>query len=145
MLKIDNNVVTVQLWDTAGQERFKSLIRNYYVNADGIILLYDVTNQSSFENVSRWMKDIYDNTQSKKIVIYLIGNKIDLEREIETKYAENKSKEYNIPYYESCARLNLNIREVMRRMILEIYNNQVEKLSATKLDEKRNRGKNCCL
>jgi small GTP-binding protein len=144
MLKINNNIVTVQLWDTAGQERFKSLIRNYYVNADGIILLYDVTNKASFENVSRWMKDISDNTHTKRIVIYLIGNKIDLDREIETEYAEIKSKEFDIPFYEVSARLNLNIREVMRRMILDIFNNQLEKMSSSKLEQK-NETKKCCL
>ena len=51
-----------QVWDTAGQERFRTMIRPYYRGAAGIILVYDVTDARTFENVSEWMKNIKENT-----------------------------------------------------------------------------------
>ena len=71
------------LWDTAGQERFKSLPKKYFQNADGILLLYDVSKKDTFEHVKNWIEDIKFNlNEERKTNIYLIGNKFDLERNV---------------------------------------------------------------
>ncbi len=79
-IKVKKNF-EISLIDTAGQERFKSLTKSYYKGADGILLIYDVTNEESFKNVSNWINSIYEelgNLQNSKYIIFLIGNKIDL-------------------------------------------------------------------
>ena len=72
---------TISLFDTAGQEKFRSIARNYYQGADGILLLYDITNRKSFENIEIWIDSItnaIDKKPDSKYVIILIGNKSDL-------------------------------------------------------------------
>jgi small GTP-binding protein len=147
ILKIDDDTINVQIWDTAGQERFKSLMRTYYVNADGIILLYDVTNINSFSNVSNWIKDITNNTYKKKIVIYLLGNKIDLndKRVINYEDAFNFSNELKIKFFEVSVKYNLNVREVIRKMVKEIYKIANKNLNSSKLTDMEKKSKQCCL
>ena len=77
-IKIDNKTIKLQIWDTAGQERFKSILSSYYKGANGILLLYDITNINSFKSLSNWLIDIEKNS-SKNVKKILIGNKCDLE------------------------------------------------------------------
>ena len=77
----------ISLFDTAGQEKFRSIARNYYKGSDGILLLYDITNRKSFENIEIWIDSITESLGKKgdsKYVIILIGNKSDLIDENET-------------------------------------------------------------
>ena len=74
----DGKMVKIQIWDTAGQDRFRSITKNYYKGAHGIVLIYDVTNKKSFENVSNWINQIREEV-SDKVTIVLVGNKIDEE------------------------------------------------------------------
>ena len=87
-VKVNEELFKLTIWDTAGQERFRSLPKKYYQNADGILLLYDVTKQETFDNITTWMKDIKDNTNKQttedgqtssnnELTIFLIGNKFD--------------------------------------------------------------------
>jgi len=81
--------VKLQIWDTvselshylqAGQESFRSITRSYYRGSIGALLVYDVTNRTSFENLVRWLEEMKENAYSKMAII-LVGNKIDLETE----------------------------------------------------------------
>ena len=93
----DGTKIKVQLWDTAGQERFKSLAMTYYRKAFGILLLFDVTKKSSFMACKNYLEEVRNNSD-KKCVIYLVGNKIDLEneREVTNEEAINFAKTENI-------------------------------------------------
>jgi small GTP-binding protein len=111
-VELDGKQVLIQLWDTAGQERFHSITRNYYKGAEGILLVYDVTAKSSFDNVVKWISDI--NTYSDGTIIkILIGNKIDLEnqRVISTQMGEALAKEHNILFFETSNKNNVNVTE----------------------------------
>ena len=66
----------IQIWDTAGQERFRAITHSYYRNADGIFIVFDVTNNKSFENVDTWFQSVKKLANHSKIVI--VGNKSDL-------------------------------------------------------------------
>ena len=79
----NGKTVKVQLWDTAGQERFRTIAKSYYKGAHGIILIYDVTNRKTFDNIRKWLNQIKDEA-SNKISIILVANKIDCEDEIRT-------------------------------------------------------------
>ena len=75
VLKSGKNI-KLQIWDTAGQDRFRAITKNYYKGANGIILIYDVTSQKTFDNVKNWVTQIREEA-SKNVVVYLCGNKID--------------------------------------------------------------------
>lgn len=75
--KLNDVNVKAQFWDTAGQEKYRSLTSTYYKNARGVIFVYDITNEKSFEDLNYWIKDVHDNTGNEPKFL-LIGNKIDL-------------------------------------------------------------------
>ena len=125
-IKINDEKCKLIIWDTAGQERFRSLPKKYYQNADGIFLLFDVTKPESFKNVSSWMKDIQNNANrgndTSSIIIYLLGNKIDMnEREISKEEAKNLADELKMKYCGISCKLNINITEVICDMVIDCY------------------------
>uniref|UniRef100_A0A8C9XT38 RAS and EF-hand domain containing 2 n=1 Tax=Sander lucioperca TaxID=283035 RepID=A0A8C9XT38_SANLU len=78
---VDGEKTSLQIWDTAGQERFRSIARSYFRKAHGVLLLYDVTSESSFLNVRAWVDQIQDSTD-EKIPMCVIGNKVDLREQL---------------------------------------------------------------
>ena len=84
--------VRVQLWDTAGQERFRTIAKSYYKGAHGIILMYDVTNRKTYDNIKKWLNQIRDET-GNRISIILVANKIDCEelRQVTKEEAPSKT------------------------------------------------------
>ena len=123
-IKIDNKIIKLQIWDTAGQERFRSILSSYYKGANGILLLYDITNVNSFKSLSNWLIDIEKNS-SKNVKKILIGNKCDL-NELR-KIPINKGKEfadtYNMKFIETSAKNNVNINECFNILGKELLNN----------------------
>lgn len=156
-VKIGDEVIKITLWDTTGQERFKSLPKKYYQNADGVLLLFDVTEEETFNNVTKWMNDVKDNSnknfsnedgKESDIALYLIGNKIDLPgRVITREQAEIQAKSLGMKYFEVSCKINMNIPEVMARMIIDCnmkanHNENSFKLKSKKGDKKKKWG--CC-
>lgn len=124
IVKVMKDDIRLVLWDTAGQERFKSLPGKYYQNADGILILFDVNKKSSFENVKNWMADIKNNIgENHKTNVFLIGNKVDLKREVSKEEGTQMAKELGIKYFECSNKYNLNVNEIMCHMILYCYEN----------------------
>ena len=128
IIKIDETEYKLNLWDTAGQERFRSLPKKYYQNADGIFIFFDVANEQSYKSINYWLENIQNslgnNDGEKKYSLFLVGNKIDLnKRIISKKDAENLSNNLGLKYYETSAKINLNVNEVVSRMILECHMN----------------------
>ena len=124
IIKIFNDKYKLTIWDTAGQERFRSITRNYYKNADGVFLIYDVNDSENYDNISKWVNDIKENNTAvdNKITIYLLGNKIDLnQRKIDYVRAEEMAKNLGVKYFEISCKLNININEVVNRMVLDVY------------------------
>ena len=118
----ENYKVKVQLWDTAGQERFKSLAMTYYRKAYGILLLFDVTKRSSFISCKNYLEEVRINSD-KNCVIYLVGNKIDLENQRQISYDEANifAKKEKIKYIETSAIKNLRVGEVFSSLLNNIY------------------------
>ena len=120
--KINGNIIQVKIWDTAGQERYKSLTKNYFRNSDGVIIIYDVSDDYSFEKVHDWIQSIFEyNDSDKNIKLVLVGNKIDREKRISTEQGKNLANLYGIPFFESSAKNNIGINEFMRKIIEDIY------------------------
>uniref|UniRef100_A0AAY4AXV2 small monomeric GTPase n=1 Tax=Denticeps clupeoides TaxID=299321 RepID=A0AAY4AXV2_9TELE len=110
VLNIDGVKVKLQIWDTAGQERFRSVTHAYYRDAHALLLLYDVTNKSSFENIQAWLTEIHEYAQ-KDVVVMLLGNKADAtqQRVVKREDGEKLAKEFGVPFMESSARSGLNV------------------------------------
>lgn len=77
-LNIDGRKVKLQIWDTAGQERFRTITNAYYKGADGIVLVYDITNSASFEDIERFWLNEVESYAEKDVELLLLGNKSDL-------------------------------------------------------------------
>ena len=133
---INNMNVEVRLWDTAGQERFKSLTPNYFKNAEGVMLTYDITNMESFENLKYWINSIKTHLGDKNIFIpiIIVGNKLDMEdkRKITKENADKLSKEYNYKYFETSAKTGEGVDDAVRDLVNQI----LEK--SDKFEEERN-------
>lgn len=92
--------IKAQIWDTAGQEKYQSLSSNYFKRSQGILIVFDITNKNSFNDVKNWVKMITDVT-NEKCILYLVGNKKDLEdkRQVSVEAAKKFSKENGITKY----------------------------------------------
>jgi small GTP-binding protein len=148
-LENDKNI-KMQIWDTAGQDRFRAITKNYYKGAHGIVLIYDVTNTTSFSNIKNWLSQIKENT-TDKVKIVLVGNKIDDEHLRKVPYEEGKklSEEYNLEFFETSAKNNIRIEETFNYLTREIFkSNKDISTGGHKIDDsdnsKKKLGGKCC-
>ncbi len=102
---LGGKMMRLQLWDTAGQERFRSLIPNYIRDCQAALIVFDLTNEQSFENIPKWVDFIKEHRGDDAIIVG-IGNKLDLkdERKVDHDVAEQKFKELGIKFYELSAK-----------------------------------------
>ncbi|KAI5064270.1 hypothetical protein GOP47_0020940 [Adiantum capillus-veneris] len=113
-IELDGKRVKLQIWDTAGQERFRTITTAYYRGAMGIILVYDVTDESSFNNIRNWIRNIEQHA-SDNVNKILVGNKADMDeskRAISTARGQALAKEYGLNFYETSAKTNMNVEQV---------------------------------
>eukprot|EP01083_Nonionella_stella_P190783 706497_1 len=110
---VENNVIRFQLWDTAGMERFRSLIPSYIRDSCAAIVTYDITDRLSFDNIDKWINDIYEE-KGNDVIIMLCGNKIDLnkQRQITKTEAQSKAKKYKALFNEVSAKTGENVKEM---------------------------------
>jgi len=114
--------VKAQIWDTAGQERYRAITSAYYRGALGALLVYDVTKPTTFENVSRWLKELRDHADAN-IVIMLIGNKTDLKhlRAVATEDAQGYAEKEGLSFIETSALEATNVEKAFQTILSEIY------------------------
>ncbi|KAJ6243223.1 ras and ef-hand domain-containing protein [Anaeramoeba flamelloides] len=120
--EFDGETVKVQIWDTAGQEKFRTITSNYYRNAQGVAVIYDVTNEASFNQVNVWFEEIKKNAP-EYISTVLLGNKVDLEDErvITKEQGENLTKQYNCQYFEVSAKSGVNVETAFNTLMDSSY------------------------
>ena len=126
--RINDQIIQIKLWDTAGQEIFHSLTKNFYRKADGIIIVYDITNKESFDRIQDWVKSVSDNTDTyKEIQMIIVGNKIDLgeNREVSKEEGMKIGKYFEIDFFEASAKNDEGVRNFMIKIIEDILNNKV--------------------
>ena len=123
----EQKIVKVQLWDTAGQDKFRAITRNYYKGASGIILIFDVTNIKSYENIKKWINEIKEEI-SEKVAIVLIGNKIDnvQERKISREQGDKLASEIGVKFFETSAKTGEGINESVFFLVKKIFENDPE-------------------
>ena len=117
----NGKTVKLQIWDTAGQDRFKAITKNYYKSANGIIIIYDITSLQTYENVKVWIEQIREEAP-QNVVIYIAGNKIDLEeeRKVKTEEGQKLAEEYGFPFLETSAKNDININETFENLVEDI-------------------------
>lgn len=122
LYKKNNQIISVNLWDTAGQERFVSITSAYYKGSNGALIVYDITKRKTFENIDKWYSEIISMCPLD-LVIFLVGNKVDLEDEREVKWQEgyDKAKDLGLTFMETSALNATNINEVFKKEIVDIF------------------------
>ena len=112
-IEIDDKLIKMQIWDTAGHEKFRTITTSYYKSAHAIIILYDITEEASFEHIKNWMIEI-DKFGKQGVMRILVGNKCDLEenRKISKETGEDLANKYGIKFYEVSAKDNKNIENI---------------------------------
>ena len=150
-MQIDDKVIKMQIWDTAGQERFRTITSSYYRGAHGIIIVYDITDAESFDNVTNWLKEI-ERYASKNVDILVVGNKLDLEdkRKVPCGVVEEYTYQENIDCFETSAKENTNVniffekmaKKIMRRMgSMEFKPSPTQNLKSKEIKTPQN---SCC-
>ncbi len=120
-LNINNQEIKLKIWDTAGQERFRNITTQYYKGADGIVLVYDVTDEASYEKIRDWMDQILSNTQQEEIGLVLLGNKCDMEpRNVTEEMGHKMAEELKISYFETSALTGQGIKEAFEQLTRDI-------------------------
>lgn len=127
IIDIEDKRVKVQIWDTAGQERYKSLSKNLFTRAQGIIIMYDITSRESFTSIENWL--LFINDSCCDLPLILLGNKFDLEdqRQVSKEEGEKFAKENNINFLEVSAKDGINIKESIYSIAKDILNNKNKK------------------
>jgi len=132
-IELDGKTIKLQIWDTAGQERFRTITSSYYRGAHGIIVVYDVTDQDSFNNVKQWLQEI-DRYASESVNKLLVGNKCDMvsfvsiclqtvgysynykiqttKKVVDYTTAKEYADSLGIPFLETSAKNNTNVEQV---------------------------------
>eukprot|EP01126_Amoeba_proteus_P057344 TRINITY_DN7294_c0_g1_i1.p1 TRINITY_DN7294_c0_g1~~TRINITY_DN7294_c0_g1_i1.p1 ORF type:complete len:227 (-),score=53.01 TRINITY_DN7294_c0_g1_i1:407-1087(-) len=123
--RVDGKLIKVQLWDTAGQEKFRSLTQNYYRNSSGCILVYDITDYETFQNLGTWLQAIRGASGNEDIPVILIGNKTDLESEraVPMEVGLKWSKENHLSFLETSAKSGNNVHRAFQMLLQDIYQN----------------------
>uniref|UniRef100_G3PB72 small monomeric GTPase n=1 Tax=Gasterosteus aculeatus aculeatus TaxID=481459 RepID=G3PB72_GASAC len=135
----------LQIWDTAGQERFRSVTHAYYRDANALLLLYDVTNKTSFDNIQAWLTEIHEYAQ-QDVVLMLLGNKVrDRVKELQI---YSGLEEFGVPFMETSARSGLNVELAFTAVAKELQHRSLEDPSEKfKLQEyvnKEMKSTSCC-
>jgi Ras-related protein Rab-8A len=150
-VNVDGKIIKLQIWDTAGQERFRTITTTYYRGAMGVLLIYDVTNEATFDNIKNWMSNIkaYANENIRSV---LIGNKCDLtdKKTVTTMSGKSLANLHNIRFFETSAKTGLSVDEAFITIVRDIKNDLMKneskttEIQAPTIIEKEVYKKNCC-
>ncbi|XP_032220787.2 EF-hand calcium-binding domain-containing protein 4B isoform X2 [Nematostella vectensis] len=148
-MNVNGQCIAIQLWDTAGQERFRSITKQYFRKADGILIFYDVTAESSFTNLKSWMVSVEEGAE-EGVAKMVLGNKTDLaedeeSRVVKTIDGKNLANQYDALYMETSAKTGNNIQEAMYKLaeVLQAREDQMMQ-SVLTLANTSKKKKKCC-
>ncbi|XP_021363770.1 ras-related protein Rab-10-like [Mizuhopecten yessoensis] len=148
-VELGGKKIKLQIWDTAGQERFHTITTSYYRGAMGIMLVYDITNTKSFENISKWLRNI-DEHANEDVEKMILGNKCDMEnkRQVSKDRGESIAKEHSIPFLETSAKANINVEkafmDLANAILLKTPGRDSEPKGETLTGGSKQEKRNCC-
>jgi len=146
---IDNKIIRIKIWDTAGQERYKSLTRCFFQKAQGVMIVYDVTCENSYNNLKFWIDSLQSNLYEDidKVPIILIGNKIDISnRKIDKEIAKDFARKHNCEYFETSAKTGEGVDNAIKELVKKVMNIGEGKFGKDnlKLNKSESSGRKCC-
>lgn len=119
----EKTIVDIKIWDTCGEEKFKAVTQKYYRDANGILVLFDLTSPTSFSNIEGWIKQIENTININKIPIILIGAKSDLDKKVKSVEIDQIILKYGfIEYIEISSKTGTNVEIVFDKIIREMIN-----------------------
>lgn len=138
-VELDGKTIKLQIWDTAGQERFRTITSSYYRGAHGIIIVYDITDVESFNNVRQWLFEI-DRFASENVNKLLVGNKSDLvnKRVVTTETSKEFANSLDIPFLETSAKNATNVEEAFLTMAAQIKTRMAQSSTKTINPQQKN-------
>ena len=154
MIVLDK-IVKVQVWDTAGQERYRSITNAYYRGAEGIMIVFDLTNKESFKNIENWINEVTKFTGNDVIIICL-GNKCDLKRVINKNMIDDFKKKLKISVFDVSAKTGDGVEDAFKYIIEQLIKKSQQKKNVTgslslmssnnsfKNDNGKDSNNNCC-
>ena len=127
-MEVNGKKVKLQIWDTAGQERFKNITASYYRGGNGVLVVYDITDRDSFDNLNSWLIEIEKNA-NKNVYKLLIGNKSDLEEKRKVTYQEGKdfATSNGMQFIETSAKTDSKVKDAFELLTQEIIKSSVTK------------------
>lgn len=129
-IKINKIYVKLILWDIAGQIKFEAMRRHFYKGSEAVILIFDLSNRKTFENITNWFKDIRNYTKSESnLVGFILGNKEDLinDRTVNHEEAYKVAQDLNLEYIETSALTGKNVEESFYRVAEKLINSKIKK------------------
>ncbi len=121
-----DKVIKVQVWDTAGQERYRSITNAYYRGAEGILIVFDVTNKESFKNIENWIKEVTVYT-GNDVVILCLGNKSDLKKGINKNDLDDFKKRTKLEIFNVSAKTGEGVEDAFKHIIELLIKKNLEK------------------
>jgi len=120
-IELEGKRIKLQIWDTAGQERFRTITTAYYRGAMGILLVYDVTDEKSFNNIRNWIRNIEQHA-TESVNKILIGNKCDMveKKVVDSARGKALADEYAIKFLETSAKNSINVEEAFITLAKDI-------------------------
>ena len=143
-VSIKNKNYVMKIWDTCGQEKFRAISKNYYHNADGIMLVFDINSHETFEHLSGWIDSIYQNT-SKDTPFIIVSSKCDLEHDVTDQEIEEYSTKNKVKVIKTSSKDNINVEEpflylgeeIIKKGLFKIKNAELKDVNALKKNKKR--------
>ncbi|KAI9477927.1 MAG: GTP-binding protein [Benjaminiella poitrasii] len=132
-IEIEKQSIKAQIWDTSGQERYRAITGAYYRGAVGALVVYDITRRNSFQNISHWLKELREHADSK-IVIMLVGNKVDLSetsRAVTTEEGVDLAQQDGFLFMETSALDATNVENAFEKVFMTIFDNLPAKTTTT--------------
>uniref|UniRef100_A0A672GU40 Ras and EF-hand domain-containing protein homolog n=1 Tax=Salarias fasciatus TaxID=181472 RepID=A0A672GU40_SALFA len=146
-ISVDNSQVALQLWDTAGQERYRSITKQFFRKADGVAVMYDITDEQSFTAVRQWLSSVKEGA-GDDIPVMLLGNKTDkeIERQVEKELGERLAKDCQMTFYECSARSGHNVVDSMLHLarILKEQEDREKEKTVQLVNGSSEKKKSCC-
>ena len=150
-----DTTIKLQIYDTSGQEQFKSITANYYKRADGILFVFDLTREETFQNIQFWINEMKDQSDDfTKVGLVLLGNKSDLvdAKKVEIKEGMALANTLGTKYFETSAQSGYNIQEAFQFLVEDIINKKTEEgenvptgvVLENKQQEPKAQKKKCC-
>ena len=154
--KVNDLKIKLQIWDTCGQEMYRSLVQGFYRNTSLAIIVYDISSKKSYEGLDIWLKDLRQHTE-ENIPVFIIGNKMDLERQVSAEDAKIFAVSNRTIFFTECsAKTGEKVKSIFFEVALHFYNtykkfneqNKAPVANRLKLDDNNNKApskkKGCC-